>query len=153
MQRSAFPLLLPIMKTEKTQSGLPNEAETFGIIGACFEVYNDKGCGFLEPVYHECLIVELELREIQYVSQPTIYLNYKGHVLEKTYEPDFVCFEKIVVEIKAVSQLTDEHRAQLINYLHATDKEVGLLINFGHYPKMEYERFANSRGKNPPEDD
>ena len=73
---------------------------------------------------------------------------YKGLTLKKTYEPDFICFGKVIVEIKAVSNIIDEHRAQLLNYLNATGLPVGLLVNFGHYPKLEYERLANTRNKN-----
>src|SRR3972149_2841363 len=94
--------------------------EAFKIVGACFEVYNEKGCGFLEPVYQECLEIEMRLRGIPFVAQAALALNYKGHRLQHTYQPDFQCFRKIVMEIKAVSKLADEHRAQTINYLHAT---------------------------------
>ena len=72
-------------------------------------------------------------------------LSYRGRILKQTYEPDYVCFEKIIVELKAVSELTDEHRAQLLNYLHATGFELGLLVNFGHYPGLEYERIAKTQ--------
>jgi len=119
--------------------------ETFKIMGACFEVYKDKGCGFLEPVYQECLEIELELQGILFVSQKSLALKYKGRQLKQTYEPDFICYDKIIMEIKAVSQLADEHRAQVINYLHATGFKLGLLVNFGHYPKLEWERLANTR--------
>ncbi|MDH3716846.1 MAG: GxxExxY protein [Planctomycetota bacterium] len=118
--------------------------ETYRIIGACFEVYNEKGCGFLEPVYQECLEIELGLQEIPFDAKKPLTLEYKGHKLKKTYEPDFVCFGKIIVEIKAISSLTDDHRAQLLNYLNATGFKVGLLVNFGHYPKLEYERMVNT---------
>jgi GxxExxY protein len=69
--------------------------------------------------------------------------------LKQTYEPDYVCFEKIIVELKAISRLTDEHRAQLLNYLHASGFELGLLVNFGHYPKLEYERIAKTQHIQP----
>ena len=119
----------------------PHKEETFEIIGACFEVYNEKGCGFLEPVYQECLEIELGLRHIPHSPQKQLRLEYKGRPLKHTYEPDFICFNKVVLEIKAVSALTDEHRAQTINYLKATGKKLALLVNFGHYPKLESERF------------
>lgn len=119
--------------------------ETFKVIGACFEVYKDKGCGFLEPVYQECLEIELELQGILFISQKSLALKYKGRQLKQTYEPDFICYDKIIMEIKAVSQLADEHRAQVINYLHATYFKLGLLVNFGHYPKLEWERIVNTR--------
>jgi GxxExxY protein len=119
--------------------------ESYAIIGACFDVYNQKGCGFLEPVYQECLAIEFEYQRIPAISKPSLTLSYRGRILMQIYQPDFVYFEKIIVELKAVSALTDEHRAQLLNYLHATGFELGLLINFGHYPKLEYERIAKSQ--------
>ena len=122
-----------------------NKEETYRILGACFEVYKEKGCGFLEPVYQECLAMEFELQGIVHVPKRPLKLEYKGRPLQKTYEADFVCFEKIIVEIKAVSELVDEHRAQILNYLHATGMKVGLLVNFGHHPKVEYERFSISK--------
>ena len=119
--------------------------ESYSIIGACFEVYNEKGCGFLEPVYQECLAIEFEYQRIPAISKPSLTLSYRGRILMQTYQPDFVCFEKIIVELKAVSALADEHRAQLLNYLHATGFELGLLINFANYPKLEYERIAKTQ--------
>lgn len=119
--------------------------EAFKIMGACFEVYKNKGCGFLEPVYQECLEIELELQGVPFISQKSLTLEYKGRRLKQTYEPDFICYDKIIMEIKAVSQLADEHRAQVINYLNATDHKLGLLVNFGHYPKLEWERIAHTR--------
>ena len=97
-------------------------------------MYNDKGCGFLEPVYQECLTIEFEYQKIPAIAKPSLTLGYRGQILAQTYQPDFVCFEKIIVELKAVTALTDEHRAQLLNYLHATGFGLGLLMNFGHYP-------------------
>jgi GxxExxY protein len=119
--------------------------ESYAMIGACFEVYNEKGCGFLEPVYQECPAIELEYQLIPVIPKPSLTLSYRGRILTQSYAPDFVCFEKIIVELKAVSVLTDEHRAQLLNYLYATGFELGLLVNFGHYPKLEYERIAKTQ--------
>jgi GxxExxY protein len=116
--------------------------ESYRIIGACFEVYKEMGCGFLEAVYQECLGMEFLAQGIPFTSQYELSLSYKGRPLKQTYVPDFVCFEKIVVEIKAVAALTDLHRAQLQNYLKATGFKLGLLANFGHYPKLEYERIV-----------
>jgi GxxExxY protein len=116
--------------------------ESYRIMGACFEVYKAMGCGFLEPVYQECLEIELELQGIPFQPQQELRLTYKSRTLKQKYRPDFQCFGKIVVEIKAVDRLTDEFRAQILNYLHTTGFELGLLVNFGHYPKVEYERFA-----------
>ena len=117
--------------------------ESYKIIGACFEVYKEKGNGFLEAVYQECLSIEFSEQGIPFVEKPGLRLDYKGRELRQTYEPDFLCFEEIIVEIKAVKRLADEHRAQVINYLKATGKQLGLLVNFGHYPKIEHERFVN----------
>lgn len=119
--------------------------EAFKIMGACFEVYKGKGCGFLEPVYQECLGIELALQDVPFVPQKSLTLEYKGRRLKQTYAPDFICYDKIIMEIKAVSQLADEHRAQVINYLQATGFKLGLLVNFGHFPKLEWERIANTK--------
>ena len=119
--------------------------ESYAIIGACFEVYNHTGCGFLEPVYQECLGIEFEYQRIPAIAKPSLTLNYRGRFLLQTYQPDYVCFEKIILEIKAISELTDAHRAQLLNYLHAGGFELRLLVNFGHYPKLEYERTAKTQ--------
>lgn len=116
--------------------------ESYRIMGACFEVYKEKGCGFLEAVYQECLELELADQAIPFRAQQKLQLNYKGRPLKQTYEPDFVCHDKIILEIKAVSSLTGEHRAQVQNYLRATGHRLGLLVNFGHYPKVESERIA-----------
>jgi GxxExxY protein len=118
------------------------EQETYRVLGACFEVYKEKGCGFLEAVYQECLALEFELPGIPANSMVTLPLTYKGRPLKKHYEADFICFDQVLIELKAVSRLTDEHRAQLQNYLHATGLKVGLLVNLGHFPKVEHERFV-----------
>ena len=119
--------------------------ETYRIIGACFEVYKEKGCGFLEAVYQECLELQFLDSVVGFVAKKAMALTYKGLPLKQRYEADFVCFDKIILEIKAVSVLADEHRAQVINYLNAANLKVGLLVNFGHYPGLEYERFVNTK--------
>ena len=116
------------------------EKETYEILGACFEVYKEKGCGFLESVFQECLELELTDRGIPFLAQPKLELEYKRRKLKQTFQPDFWCYGQVIVEIKAVSNLADEHRAQVHNYLKATGCRVGLLINFGHYPLIEHER-------------
>jgi len=116
--------------------------ESYQIMGSCFEVYKEKGCGFLEAVYQECLELELGDQSLAFVAQPKLGLTYKGRTLRQTYAPDFICFGKIVMEIKAVSVLTDEHRAQVHNYLRASGYKLGLLVNFGHFPKVESERIV-----------
>ncbi len=125
----------------------PFKDGTYRILGACFEVYREKGCGFLEAVYQECLELELGLQAIPFVAKQPLAMQYKGLPLKQRYEPDFICFGGVIVEIKALSALADEHRAQVINYLHATGFKVALLVNFGHHPNLEYERFANTRVK------
>src|SRR5579883_1282534 len=116
--------------------------ESYNIMGACFEVYKHMGCGFLEAVYQECLEIEFTERGIPFVPQRQLPILYKDRILEQYYMADFVCYEKIVLEVKAVTQLTDEHRAQVLNYLRATSMRLGLLINFKSYPKIEYERIV-----------
>lgn len=120
-----------------------HKEESYKITGACFEVYKEKGCGFLEAVFQECMAIELGIRNIPFLEQPTLQLSYKGQPLKQGYQPDFVCYGKIIVELKAVKTLADEHRARIINYLKSTGMQLGLLVNFGHYPKMEIERFLN----------
>jgi len=114
--------------------------ESYAIIGACFNVYNEMGCGFLETVYQECLEIEFGLQNIPFDVQKELQLTFRDRILKKTFKPDFICYDKIIVEIKATSQIVDDHRAQMLNYLHATKIQLGLLVNFGHYPKLEYER-------------
>jgi len=122
---------------------LKYEEESYRIRGAIFEVYREMGCGFLEAVYQECLEKELSKQGIPFVAQRELALHYKGDLLKQIYKPDFICFERIIVELKAVKDLAGEHRAQVHNYLKATGLELGLLVNFGHYPKVEIERIVS----------
>jgi len=114
--------------------------EVFRIQGAVFEVNRVVGAGFLEAVYQECLAVEFSTRGIPYVAAPRLTLEYKGVSLRQYYTPDFICFERVVVELKAVSDFAPEHRAQVLNYLRASRLRVGLLVNFGCAPKARIER-------------
>ena len=123
--------------------------ESYAIIDVCVAVYKDKGCGFLEPAYHECLEIELELRRIPFLSKAPQTLQYHARTLVQTLTPDFLCYGKIILGIKAVSALVHEHRAQLLNYLSATGYKLGLLVNFGHYPKLEYERLLSRQKESP----
>ena len=116
--------------------------ESYRVMGACFEVYKIEGCGFLEPVYQQCLEIELELRGIPFAARTCLALTYKDRPLKSHYRPDFICFGQIIVEIKAVSQLCDEHRAQVHNYLRSTGFRLGLLVSFCHHPLLEYERIV-----------
>jgi GxxExxY protein len=121
--------------------------ESYKIIGACFEVYREKGCGFLEAVYQECLEIELRLQGVPFVPKSPLALEYKQCPLRAKYEPDFICYGKIILELKAVTELIEEHRAQVQNYLKATGFKLGLLVNFGHYPKVQLERIVAERGR------
>ena len=121
--------------------------ESYKIVGACFEVYREKGCGFVEQVYQECMEIELRLQGIPFVPKKPLALEYKGCPLFSTYAPDFICNEKIVLELKAVTELVDEHRAQVQNYLKATGLKLGLLVNFGYFPKAQVERIVSGRGR------
>lgn len=114
--------------------------EAYRIQGAVFEVNRELGVGFLEAVYQECLALEFSAREIPFMAMPTLRLSYKGRELRQAYVPDFVCFGRIVVELKAVGQLVAEHRAQVLNYLKASGHRLGLLVNFGCAPKARIER-------------
>jgi GxxExxY protein len=122
----------------------PLKEESYAILGAVFAVYGEMGCGFLEAVYQECLERELRERQIPFTPQPVLSIAYKGQSLRQTYQPDLICFDKIVLELKAVTGLAPEHRAQLHNYLKATGLPVGYLVNFGHYPKVEFERVVRT---------
>lgn len=118
--------------------------ESYAIRGAVFEVYKEMGPGFLEAVYQECLSKEFIRRSIPFVAQAQLKITYKGEPLSQTYVPDFICYDKVIIEIKGVKSITPEHKAQLINYLKATGKKLGLLVNFGHYPQVEIERIAKT---------
>jgi GxxExxY protein len=119
------------------------EPESYTIRGACMEVYKVMGNGFLEAVYQECLEMELAKCGIPFEAQKRVTLVYNGRTLKQTYVPDFICYDKIVLEIKAVSRTTPEHRAQVTNWLKATGFQLGLLANFGHYPLLEWARLPN----------
>ena len=114
--------------------------ESFAIQGAVFEVYREMGSGFLEAVYQECLEREFHRAGVPFRSSVALELFYKGESLVQQYKPDFICYDKIIVELKAVKDLTPEHRAQVFNYLKATGMRLGILVNFGHYPKATVER-------------
>ena len=116
--------------------------EAYDIVGACMEVYNTMGAGFLEPVYQECLELEFTKRGIPFSPQQKLNLSYKGTQLASIYIPDFICYEKVIVEIKSTSKLTAEHQAQLFNYLKAAKLTLGLLVNFGAPTDLEFKRIA-----------
>ena len=116
--------------------------ESYEIVGAAFEVYNDLGPGFLEAVYQEALEIELKDRGIPFEREKLIHIYYKGVPIKTLYQADFVCYDNLIVELKTVDQILDIHRAQIIHYLKATNIKKGILINFKSN-SLQYERFAN----------
>ncbi len=121
--------------------------EVFTIVGAAMEVYNELSSGFLEGVYQEASEIEFGLRGIPFESQKELAIYYKGHRLKKSYAADFVEYQKVIVEIKAIDRLTSKDESQLLNYLSATGLEVGLLINFGGANGLEWKRMVETRKK------
>jgi len=115
--------------------------ESYKIIGACMEVHRELGNGFLEGVYQEALEIEFKNQGIPYEREKELKIYFKGIELRKRYNADFICYEKIIVETKALSNLTDDHLGQVLNYLKATQFKLGLLVNFGQ-PKLEYKRIV-----------
>jgi len=113
--------------------------ECYKIIGACMEVHKELGPGFLEPVYQEALSLEFSDKGITFEKEKEIHIFYKDKLLDKCYKADFLCFDKIIVELKALSELSNNHISQLLNYLKATKLRVGLLVNFGS-PSLTYKR-------------
>jgi len=129
---------------DPNEIGSPNrfifKDESYAIIGAALDVYYKLGSGFLEPVYQEALAIEFQLRDIPFLPQVDLPIVYKDFTLKKTYRADFVCYDSIIVEIKALVALTNVDWAQLMNYLKASSMRVGLLFNFGSIPRMEHRR-------------
>lgn len=118
--------------------------EGYKLMGAAFEVYNERGYGLGEELYQECFEIELEIRQIPYDSKQELRCTYKGRELKKRYVPDLFVFGCLIAELKAVSALAPEHEAQLINYLRLTRRPVGYLINFGHKDTLEWKRLILS---------
>ena len=116
--------------------------ECYRIQGAIFEVHRELGSGFLESVYQECLEREFVRSLIPFESQKEISLIYRGEKLIQHFRADFICFQSIILELKAVREIAPEHKAQILNYLKATGLKVGLLVNFGSYPKATVQRFV-----------
>ena len=123
---------------------MENDPRTYAIIGAAMEVHNQLGCGFLEAVYQEALELELVARGIPFRPQVELPLSYKGRALKTYYRADFICFDGVIVEVKALTQLGPIEEAQVINYLKATGFEIGLLLNFGR-PSLQYKRYILDR--------
>ena len=125
--------------------------EGYRLMGAAFEVYNQLGYGMAEEFYQQCLEIELELCQIPFVTKHELTLTYKGRQIEKRYIHDLFVFDAIVVELKAVKELIEDHEAQLFNYMRIAHQPVGYLINFGKKSELEWKRFILSdlhrRGK------
>jgi len=117
--------------------------ESYRIIGACMAVHRELGCGFLEAVYQEALEKEFTLRKIPFAREIKINITYKGIALDKSYFADFICYDEIIVELKAISCMDGIHIAQVVNYLKATKLQVGLLVNFGQ-KSLQQKRILNS---------
>jgi GxxExxY protein len=115
---------------------------SYAINGAAFKVYNALGHGFLEAVYQEALEIEFQEKGIPYEREKELRIFYEDHQLNQTYKADFVCYDKIIVELKAVSEINDAHKAQVYNYLHATGFKLGLLYNFGNVNNLEIARIV-----------
>ncbi len=116
--------------------------EVYAIIGAAMEVHSCLGVGFLEPVYQEAMEVESRTRGLPFESQKNLEIHYKDQILHKEYVADLIYFGQIIVELKALDRLTGREEAQLLNYLKATGMKVGVLINFGSHPKLEWKRLV-----------
>lgn len=123
----------------------PMQQEGYDLMAAVFAVDNEMGNGYTEDIYQESLELELNQRKIPYAAQVELVIHYKGKALKRRFKPDLMVFGDIVVELKAASALTSEHEAQLLNYLKATRKPVGYLVNFGNREKLEWKRFARTR--------
>ncbi|MCL2349364.1 MAG: GxxExxY protein [Planctomycetaceae bacterium] len=121
------------------------EKESYVIRGAVYEVYKQIGCGFLESVYQDCLAREFRIQNVPFEPQKTLRLHYRDELIEPVFVADFVCFNKIIVEIKAISKIVPIHEAQVMNYLKMTDMQLGLLVNFGSYPRATVQRIVNSQ--------
>ena len=116
--------------------------EAYNIIGAAMEVYNEMGHGYLEAVYQECMEIELRARGIPFEAQKEVKLKFKGVELQRRYKADFICYDGVLVEIKALNGIINDHRSQTINYLKGTGYKLGLLINFGAAAGLQYERLV-----------
>jgi GxxExxY protein len=130
----------PIAKIDLSKLLLGDE--TYQIVGAAMEVYYKLGTGFLEPVYQQALAIELKQRSILFEQEKRFQIDYKGTILEKEYVADFVCFDQVIVEIKALNQLSPVDWSQVLNYLKVSKMRVGLLFNFGSVGRLEWKRLV-----------
>ena len=128
---------------DTSHSTIIYKEEGYNIVGAAMEVHKVLGSGFAEPVYQEALAIEFDISGIPYEKEKQLNISYKDRILNKFYQADFFCYEKIIVEIKALTALNSDHDSQILNYLKATNSKLGILINFGE-KSLVYKRFANS---------
>jgi GxxExxY protein len=124
------------------------EKESYSIIGAAMSVHQELGYGFLEAIYQEALEKEFQHKDIPYKREMPIKIYYKNEPLNKFYIADFICYDKIIVELKALSALTVDHQGQILNYLAATKLKLGLLLNFGR-KSLEHKRIIRANPSNP----
>lgn len=124
------------------ENGLILGEESYAVVGAAMEVYYKLGNGFLEPVYQQALGIEFNKRQIPFISQKRFKIDYKGIQLDQEYIADFVCYDQIIVEIKAINQISNVEWSQVINYLKASQLRVGLLFNFGSTGRLDWKRFV-----------
>ena len=120
----------------------------YRIIGAAMSLYNELGSGYSEPIYQECLSVICSEKDIPWEREKTLKMYFHGVELEKAYKADFVCYDDIIVELKAVSGLLSEHRAQLFNYMRITNLKFGILINFGEPQRLHAEKYIFNEDTN-----
>jgi GxxExxY protein len=123
------------------RTAIRRDPRTYAIIRAAMEVHKTLGLGFLEAVYHESLPIEMSLKNIPFAHEVDLPITYKNRELKTAYRADFICYESVIVEIKALKNLTGVEESQLINYLKATNLGLSLLINFGH-TSLEYKRYV-----------
>ena len=130
--------------TQMNADSETDDGQTFAIIGAAMAVHTALGHGFLERVYQEALAIELEERGIPFTMETPLPILYKGRELDASYRADFICFDSVILELKAITELTDAHLSQVLNYLKATSLSKGLLLNFGN-PRLDYRRVIQSK--------
>ena len=133
---------------KSVDKSFPSDPKTYAIIGAAMEVHRQLGSGFLEAVYQKALALEMSARHVPFKSEVELPVYYKGQKLDVSYRADFICYDSLVVELKALAKLTGVEESQVINYLKATGLETGLLVNFGA-KSLEHRRFT-AKPLNPP---
>jgi len=126
------------------QQELVYKEEAYKIMGACMTVHRELGCGFLEAVYAEALEMELHSQDIPFKREVPISIEYKGQPLKKSYLADFICYDKVIIELKAVNYLESVHESQVLNYLKATGHKLGILVNFGEQ-SLKYKRLVKEK--------